>query len=145
MPFSRIDWEYSLQSSKSSDSSIVNEEFPLAWVWGFFDDDWGELFFDSETGFALFFNLLTDGFLFIDALCSVTTVAMTGLEFSSEEVTGGLHRFPFTFFHFWDLTWPLACEGFFTFMILSSTTCSCGCWSKIMEGTCNERWRTFSK
>lgn len=126
VPFSCIDWEYSLQSSRSSDSSIVNNEFPLASVWGFLKGDWEELILDSETDFALFFNLLTDVFLFTAALCSVAITAITGLVFSSEEVMGGLHRFPFTFFHFWDLAWPLPGEGFFTFMFLSSTICSCG-------------------
>lgn len=126
VPFSFKDREYSLQSSKSSVSSIVNNEFPLASVWGFFKADWEELILDSETDFTLFFNLLTDGFLFTDALCSVAITAITGLVFSSVEVMGGLHRFPFTFFHFWDLAWPLPGEGFFTFMFLSSTNCSCG-------------------
>lgn len=122
-PFPWIDWEYFFHSMESFESlSILNTELPLGCVGGFWTTDWGVFVLAWETGFALFFNLLTEGFFFWDALCTTAILATTGLELSSEEVMRGRLRLPLTSFHFWDLAWPFTCVGLCAFMILWSTT-----------------------
>lgn len=115
--FSWTDWEYSLHSSTSSNPlSTVNTEFPLVWDWGFFGSVWGEVFLDSVADFALFFKRLTLGFFFTDIWCSLIILIIAGVELSSDDVTGTLHRFPLMSFHFWDLACSLTWAFFFTFM-----------------------------
>lgn len=112
------DWEYSLHSSRSSDPlSTVNTEFPLVWDWGFFGSVWWEFFLDSVADFALFFKRLTLGFFFTDIWCSLIILIIAGVELSSDDVVGILHRFPLMSFHFWDLPCSLTWAFFFTFMI----------------------------